>query len=399
MNRSQIRRKKVNSIGLAILLCVNPLSWIFPIDNITVVFALFSLIILVFNNNVRSYYNNKIIIIVAVLLLFLFSYLFAQIDREVFSLYFLSFLAFGLPGLFYSNLDFDIKTFYKTILVIALISIPGIIAISSRNYISLRVATGHWMGVSQGALRLLLGIILVIPFLKKKIFKIFALGIIVFYLNFYFKFGTRGAVLALLIFLFLLFLEKKDLLKPRVFFFTGLCGVLVSVFFIDIIAFMVDILQGVDISLKAFDKMVKLSQAGVELSNGRLGLWAKAFQDILANPVIGNGVTSFNYKYGIYPHDFLIQILHEGGILYFIPMMYPLFKFYKVLISRSFSSMEKQFLIYLFAAGLMELFFSNSYWRNPFFWFFIGYIVNMKPENSVSKISLSSKKNRLYTQY
>lgn len=375
-------KNKINSIGLAIFLCANPMSWIFPVSNIIVFICLFSLILLLLNNNVMIFLNKKIILLVLVITLFLFSYAYSLPDKETFILYFSSFLVFGITGILYSCCEFNYKVFYYAVSIIALISIPGVYFIEFRVFDSLISASGFYMGVSYGLLRLILALILTISFIDKKIFKIITVIVIVYYLSFYFKYGTRGALLGLLLFLVLLFLEKKKLLKPRTLIIAASLLFLFSFVFIDLLILLKEGLDGLGYSVKAIDKMVMFNESQEDFSNGRGKLLNYAFFDISDNLFLGNGIAVFDEKYGIYPHNFIIQILYEGGLLYLIPMMIIVLKFFKIIVSKHYNKEYKIFLIYLFSAGIIELLFSNVYWRSVFFWLFIGMLLNSKKEKS-----------------
>lgn len=136
-------------------------------------------------------------------------------------------------------------------------------------------------------------------------------------------------------------------------------------------------LDQIGINVKAIDKMVRMATMGEELSNGRVRLWEQAFKDITASPLFGNGVSAYEKTNGIYPHNFLIQVFHEGGVLYFIPILIVILKFFRLIFSNIQTKESKIFLIYLLFSGMIELLFSNVYWRNVYFWFFIGYVLNL----------------------
>lgn len=371
------RRETINSIGLAILLCANPLSWLFPVSNIIVFFSVMSLLIVLINNPITTFFNKKFFVIVGVVLLFLFSYLLARIESTTFSLYFLSFLIFGVTGILYSSTQFDYKMFYKSILIISILSLPGIYRISNTDYSQMGDISGFLMGISQGALRLLLGVFLILFLLKKRIIKIGALMVIFVYLAFFFSFGTRSSIMGLVLFFVFYYMIKKNILTSRAFILLSLFSLVLSFFMIDIVMVIHDFLQQIGISIKAIDKIVRMSEMNQEISNGRTGLWVQAFKDILASPLFGNGVSAYEKINGIYPHNFLIQIFHEGGLLYLIPILIVIVKFFKLILSNTQSKEIKIFLIYLFFSGMIELLFSNVYWRNVYFWFFIGYVLNL----------------------
>ena len=372
------RRETINSIGLAILLCANPLSWLLPIDNIIVAISLISLVIVILNNPITVFINKKLFIIAGVILLYLFSYLFAKIEPERFSLYFLSFLIFGVTGILYSSTRFDYNIFYKSIFVISILSLPGIYRISNTDYSQMGDVSGFLMGISQGALRLLLGVFIIMFLLKNKLLKVGSLFIILAYLFFFFSFGTRSSIVGLFLFFVFYYMIRKDALTIRALVLISLFGFVFSFFMIDIVIIIHGFLEQIGISIKAIEKIIRMSEMNQELSNGRTRLWLQAFKDISVSPFLGNGISAYEKTNGIYPHNFFIQIFHEGGILYLIPILIVILKFFGLLISNKQSREAKVFLIYLFFSGIIELLFSNVYWRNVYFWFFIGYVLELR---------------------
>lgn len=386
------RRETINSIGLAILLCANPLSWLFPINNIIVVFSLISLLIVIVNNPITVFINKKNFIIVGIILFFLFSYLFAKIESTTFSLYFLSFLIFGVTGLLYSGTKFDYKMFYQSIFIISILSLPGIYRISNTDYSQIGDVSGFLMGISQGALRLLLGVFLIMFLVKKRLLKIGALLIILVYLSFFFSFGTRISIMSLFLFCVFYYMIKKNILSNRAFVLISLFGFLFSFFMMDIVIIVHGFLDQIGINIKAIDKVVVMSEMNQELSNGRTRLWIQAFKDISNSPFFGHGISAYEKANGGYIHNFLIQIFHEGGILYLIAILIVILKFFGLLISNKQPREVKIFLIYLFFSGIIELLFSNVYWRNVYFWFFIGYVltISIRPLNRQAKDSQKS---------
>jgi len=378
------RRKNINGFGLAILLCANPLSWIFPVNNIIVYYSLISLIIVLFNNPITSFINSKLWVILGVLTLFTSSYLFANIDQRLFFLYFYSFLTFGVTGLLYSNVQFSFSALFKTIFGIAVLSVPGIYREATTDYSRMGDMSGVWMGVSQGALRLVLGIIVVIPLLNSRIFKYISFATILVYSSFFIAYGNRGSFLALILFLIFLGLNGAKKLNVKNFVLLALLGGLLSFFFIDVIQLIIDFFLVFDIEIGALEKIIRFDRLGKELTNGRNLIWEKALVDIVDNPIYGHGVSAFINKYGVYPHNFLLEMFFEGGLIYLTPVLWVFYRFFKLLFSNDISSEEKKILVFIFCAGIMEVAFSNVYWRNMFFWFFIGYTLNLKKKPAIS---------------
>jgi len=383
LRKVKLKKKDYNSIGLAIFLCANPLSWIAPFPNVIVIICLVSSLFVLFNNNLKVFINNKLFIIPFVFLLYVFTYAF-NYNLEKTNLYFNSFLVFGIIGLLYSSCEFSFQTFLKTVVIISIISIPGLLRVSTLTFESNVEASGYYMGVSYGSLRLLIALLLIIFIFKNKFIKIFILIIALFYVNFFLQYSNRGAILALLIFFMLYVLLKKNQLNIRTALLLFLMIGIGSFFFMDLIFVVKDILDGINLNVKAIDKMIMFNEQDKDLSNGRARLIGLALNDISSNLITGNGIGVFDSKYGSYPHNILVQVFYEGGIFYLLLILLVFVNFIRVLFSKDYTVEYKIFIIYLFFAGIFELFFSNVYWRSVFFWFFVGIMLNNK--NKVKKL-------------
>src|SRR5690554_3128416 len=336
------RREVLNSIGLAILLCANPLSWLYPVDNIILVYAFISLLIAVLNNPITTFINYKLWFIIGVFIIFISSYLFANIDSETFFLYFFSFLAFGVTGLFYSSTLLSYSVLFKSIFLIAFISMPGVYRVAITDYSLMGDVSGYWMGISQGIVRLIMGCILVYSVFSSKISKLLTIPAFIVYIYFMILYGTRGATLALIVFLLLLYLQYKNWLKLSRVIILIIIGIVLKTFYFDIARHIVSLLSSFDIEFKALDKMVRLHDSGLDMSNGRNEIWNWAFSGFLENPLFGNGISTFTKKYNIYPHNFFLEILYEGGLLYGIPIILVLLSFFRLILSDKINKEKKR---------------------------------------------------------
>lgn len=381
------KRETINSFGLAILLCANPLSWLYPVDNIILAYAAFSLVIVLINNPIVTFINSNLLLIIGVFILFAFSYLAADIDKDTYFLYFYSFIAFGLTGILYASVPINYKTLFKTIFFIAFISLPGIYRVVTTDYSGMGDVSGFWMGISQGATRLVIGSILVLPILKTKFFKTLTLPVFIVYIGFMITLGTRGALLGILLFIALHYLNNKNKLSISTAFVFLVFIAVLNLFFIDILRLFVSVLGYVDLEFKAIEKILRMHDLNIDLSNGRDIIWGNALSGFLDSPIYGNGVSSYFNKYGIYPHNFLLEILYEGGILYGIPILYALLIFVQLVFSNKLTKKQKNIILFVFCAGILEVTFSNIYWRHVMFWYFIAYVLQQRKFLNSHKIN------------
>lgn len=371
----KLRNKNYNSISLGIFLCANPLSWLLTFDNGIVAINFLCLTILLINNDLRIFINKKLFLVVGAILLFLYSYILNS-ETDKLQLYLLSFFSFGFVGILYSSCEINYRYLILTIFFISIVTIPGILKTDQLVFVDNLASSGYYMGRSYGCLRLLLTLFLIVYYSKIKSIKIVSIILILLYLNFYLFFGNRGAILSIILFLLFHYLINRDKLSMQTILILVICVLLLQNYFIDILKFINDIFNSVDLKVKAIDKILMFNEEGKDLSNGRSELYNYAFNDISENLIFGNGISTFDIKYGMYPHNVFIQILYEGGIFYLLFFLIVFLRFFKIILSDEYKKEYKIFLLFIFFSGITELFFSSVYWRSMFFWFFISMLFN-----------------------
>lgn len=122
------------------------------------------------------------------------------------------------------------------------------------------------------------------------------------------------------------------------------------------------------------DKTLNLSTEG-DLSNGRTGIYPLVFQEFLNRPIFGHGFDVFN-ETGLYeyPHNFLLQIIYDGGIVMILVMLVPT-------ISRMLASFKQDnrnqliLLIFLLFISVPGASFSGDLWQLKNLWLLIGMLL------------------------
>jgi len=114
-------------------------------------------------------------------------------------------------------------------------------------------------------------------------------------------------------------------------------------------------------------------------TSGRYEWYKEAWELFKKSPIFGHGLYSYLYVYSHkqYPHNIILEILVQGGILYLIAWLsfavWLLRKYINVV--RFKSHLREIFFLCVFPITL--LMFSKSYLFNAIFWFFIAYIVSI----------------------
>ena len=123
-------------------------------------------------------------------------------------------------------------------------------------------------------------------------------------------------------------------------------------------------------------KMYKLIVYKSDITNGRDEVYGFFISKILSSPIIGYGMEmSSSVSGGIYPypHNFILQMLFEGGILF---AAYPTYLGVRMLIDSLFVSHTDRdyeiFAVFLLCNCIPKLLVSGSIWNQTIFWMWLG---------------------------
>lgn len=207
-------------------------------------------------------------------------------------------------------------------------------------------------------------------------------GVYAYYLFF---FGSRGPVLSIVsIVFFLLFFRHSDqgfgvrARKGKI----AAVGIVVGIAmisFVAILSFLQDVLGDFGVSLHFIDKFLNLSENG-DMSNGRQLLLELSFRDIAKNPLLGMGFDQFYNNYGrllgvAYPHNFIIQILYDGGLLLLLVLVIPIWKGVKN-VWKTCTIDEYAVIAALVFSSVPRALFTGDLWQSDTLWMLFGILLN-----------------------
>ena len=299
--------------------------------------------------------------------------------------------AFLIPGI----IRIDVRTF-----LIALIVLPSIgILYLDRIFYGEIIETGVVsMGTCYALLIPVLGNLVYLRFYYRnesiwmKIIMLFFAAINLFYLVQMAMFGSRGPILCAVLLIMSFFIIQIDdnkrilIRKGRVsIIIIGLIFLISS--FATILQSLQDFFSTFDISLNVVDKFLRLDDTG-DMTNGRESLSTMAWKGIMESPLWGNGISQFNNNTGEgYPHNFVLQMLYDGGIILTLTIMAPITQ---SLIRKLKTVSENEFvcLMLLFFASVPGSLFSGDLWNASTLWMFFGFVL---AKNSVVEKSYSIK--------
>lgn len=213
---------------------------------------------------------------------------------------------------------------------------------------------------------------------EEKIKKIMMLPVLVINFVYFFKiiqFGSRGVVLCFACCFAFFFCFKHDNVNKKVS-FKGY-----KAFFIFIIIAVISrnmwtifwniekIFESVGLHINAINKFFRLSSAsGSDISNGRNLIFKQTFEGVWQSPILGHGYsTTMNNLGFVYPHNFVLQLLYDGGLLLTIPVLY---LFVRGIISWYNSCDVNEFVVIvsLILMSVPGALFTGNLWENNRLW-------------------------------
>lgn len=270
----------------------------------------------------------------------------------------------AIPLLFLWDFDVDVNVVAKTCILISLTGIPVISRIFVLKYGFIK------MGVSYAFLIPSVIAIFYYFFCSRKsfIFSLLAPLNCVYTYQVVFH-GSRGSVLSIAVFIFLIFaLRKKKSenginrinMKLLVVF---AMTVLLCINIIPILEFVGYIANSLRLNIKFLDKFLFLLRGG-DITNGRMEIYSASIAGFIASPVWGNGIGTFDFYTGFgYPHDFVLQILFDMGIVGVVVMFLPAVIGIPNFL-RDCKSNELAVFILMFSISVPGALFSQDLWNN-----------------------------------
>lgn len=299
--------------------------------------------------------------------------------------------AFLIPGI----IRIDVRTFLIVLIVLPSMGVLYLDRIFYGEIIETGVVS---MGTCYALLIPVLGDLVYLRFYYKKesiwmkIIMLFFAAINLFYLVQMAMFGSRGPILCAVLLIMSFFViqigdNKRILIRKR----RVLIIIIGLIFLISSFATILQSLQTFfstfDISLNVVDKFLRLDDNG-DMTNGRESLSTMAWKGIVESPLWGNGISQFNNNTGEgYPHNFVLQMLYDGGIILTLAIMVPvtqsLIRKLKTISENKFA-----FFVLLFFASVPGALFSGDLWNASTLWMFFGFVL---AKNSVVEKSYSIK--------
>ena len=148
--------------------------------------------------------------------------------------------------------------------------------------------------------------------------------------------------------------------------------------------------KSINIEIGILDKMSKLIAEG-DIWNGRIEIWKTSFECFLDSPIWGHGINGIQlWTQGTieYPHNFILQLLNDGGIIFGLLPIYVII--YGMILFFSNSSRKSgniiNFFVFIISISVPVAMLTGNVWQTASLWlaifFCAKYIVGTKEEQN-----------------
>lgn len=353
---------------------LQPFSLIVSSQVPVVAFTLMLLTVLVLNNKFRL--KKRIVVSFILLNLFFLLNIITFDTKQEISVW-LEFLIKGSSALLFGSIETDNKYLYKAFCTSGILNFivlsfcifapfPRIAPMRFGYAMVPSVLVFIYMTIESDGIRKLL----------------YILGLVASFLLM-FIFGTRGALLVLMIFGFIVFCSSPIVSRPIkimitvVSFVISLLEMQYSIF-IKLLDFMYFRLNIQTYSLKKFRSIFVLGL--VQASSGRNIIYNYLATKISESPLLGHGVGIVQSDIGFTAHNIFIQILVETGILgllIWIGVWFVCYKKYRSFL-RIHDKEGLKIATLIIAVAFGRLLVSSDMWLRPEYWFMISYLITYR---------------------
>ena len=390
IDKEYARQRKINGSIVALYLYANFLLFLLPaVNNILVLIILGITFLYIMNNKTLKIFKAKsLLIIVGILLWYGISYLQRETSTDATYMdYFTKFGFFGITSFVITGKEFEIRDVYRTFTLLSVLLIPYLI---KNKFFDLKtIDVVNFQELMTMTYRILPGILASIMCItdkyETKFIKIVSIIVIISFGYTFMNMASRGAILAIAFFIMSIYLiskiKKIDTKTTLLIIFIIIITISIIMNLVNILYRIKAVLDSFNVSFRPITKTIFLLENDMDISNGRVDIYNRAFTDIKEKPFLGNGIASYEDTYQkSYVHNVFIQITYEGGLLWS-----SIFAIFIIIAIKKFmhSDIERRkFIMFLVAISMIQLMFSYYFWGSQKFWFLIAYIMqlNVKKE-------------------
>ena len=401
MERISERESKLASVLMALMICSKLMNVAIPkvysggiqsgMITMGLIWGIFVIYVFIYRKNNA---NLKAACFIAYFLLFFI------ISNLIYSdhirLLTLHFIEYGLAGFLIAGTGFNVeKTMRYTAYLTLILAYPIVLLLQS-NYSIYSESLG--MGISYALLSPALTIVAHLLYYRKKndylIYLAYAFSMYLLYQII--VRGIRGSILCILVLIFFAVLNN-DRFRGT---FSIRRGAVLAVVFIGLLnadyllTATANALSSIGIHIRFIEKTIALGNVIGDVSNGRIDIYSVAIKDFFDSPIWGKGIGYFPEVHGInYPHNLILQVLGEGGLLLGIPIILVIIRIiYDLIFGRIENRDLRVCILLLTSCTIPAAFVSDEIWNYQLLWLLFGILLKKVVPQERRKVSLAQQK-------
>ena len=388
----QNRKRNLTSFVVAIAFLFNSIcllaNIIFPeVENFGEQFVIFMLLLGVFSMLLRLSFKIRLNVLLPnmfILILMLISYFYYNSSATILSLM-INYVVWGLGIIFIMTQGFDEKKVIEySFWISTAVIIAELMVSANQQYESMTWSYAVFPCVAATIVHFWY-----CRFQKYRYF-IFYIPSLIMLLKFILNVNRGGLLSLVALMLFIVIKSTKQKggrLKTRraTIFILSIVVLLFALFFEQIIVELYEYLSSIGYEITAIRKTYKLIITD-NVTNNRNELYSYAWNGFLESPIFGHGIGGFSINHGGWVHNFVLQLLYEGGILLSAVVLIPLVKnCIFVIRSTRITKYEYAMFILLFSTSIPKLLVSTELWNTQTFWMLCAFGVFISSVYSKSR--------------
>ncbi len=303
----------------------------------------------------------------------------------------LHFVEYGVAGFLIAGTKYNVEKITRYTSLILLILIYPIIVLLQTNISVYSDSLG--MGISYALLPpAVTAIIHLLYFRKRNDYLMYAAYLFSAYILYQIIVrGIRGSILCILILFFFVILNHERFRSS----FNIRRGIILIVVFIGLLnidyifSFIANGLGSLGIHIRFIEKTIALGNVVGDVSNGRNNIYSVAIRDFIDSPIWGKGIGYFPELHGMnYPHNIVLQVLGEGGLLLGIPIIGLLIRIvYYLIFGKLSDHNQRAYIILLASITIPAAFVSDELWNYQLLWLLFGVVLKqLIPQEKKAKL-------------
>ncbi|MCI4249886.1 hypothetical protein GTY48_05705 [Bacillus thuringiensis] len=193
--------------------------------------------------------------------------------------------------------------------------------------------------------------------------------------------ANRGVIIAICFTLIVILLNSFDsngkklkvsAMKITSYFIIGILILVAILNFKQILDILLQISKSLNIEAYFLEKFKIYVELG-DVTNGRTDIYEETIAGIIKSPLWGHGIGVFHYdestNTSFYPHNFILQLLYDGGILLGLPFIVKAIRItFAIIVGRIKEKDDFCLVAFMVCASIPQVSFSSNIWMVPAFW-------------------------------